>query len=76
MFWNDIQILYIQAGEIITIAKNGNNQINSNKNSIPYYLKKWHPVTLLNYDYKIASTAIANRLKLVLPNIIDRLAGI
>ena len=76
MFWNDIQILYIQAGEIINIAKNGNNQINSKKKSISYYLKKWHPVTLLNCDYKIASIAIANQLKLVLPNIIEQLAGI
>ena len=34
-------------------------------------LKNWRPITLLNCDYKIASKAIASRLKAVLQNLID-----
>ena len=34
-------------------------------------LKNWRPITLLNCDYKIASKAIASRLKAVLENLVD-----
>ena len=34
------------------------------------YLKNWHPITLLNVDYKIASKAIAKRIEPMLPQII------
>ena len=33
--------------------------------------KNWRPVSLLNVVYKIGSTCIANRLKLVLPSLIN-----
>ena len=33
--------------------------------------KNWHPLTLLNCDYKIASKAIANRIKTALPELIS-----
>ena len=33
-------------------------------------LQNWHPRTLLNVDYKIASKAIAKRLELLLPKLI------
>ena len=34
-------------------------------------LKNWRPITLLNCDYKIASRAIASRVKAVLQNLVD-----
>ena len=35
------------------------------------FLKNWRPIVLLNTDYKIASKAINNTLKTVVPKIID-----
>ena len=35
------------------------------------YIKNWRPISLLNVSYKIASGCIANRIKKVLPSIID-----
>ena len=34
-------------------------------------LKNWRPFTLLNYDYKIASKCIANRIQKILPKLIN-----
>ena len=47
---------------IILIDKKGKDRM---------LLRNWRPISLLNMDYKIASKAIANRIKLVLPNIIN-----
>jgi exonuclease III len=35
------------------------------------YLKNWRPISLLNVTYKIGSSCIANRIKTVLPSLID-----
>ena len=35
------------------------------------FIKNWRPISLLNTDYKIATKAIANRIKQILPTIID-----
>ena len=35
------------------------------------FLKNWRPISLLNVTYKIGSSCIASRLKLVLPQLIN-----
>ena len=37
----------------------------------PSYLKNWRPLSLLNVDYKIATKALAPRMKKVLPQVIN-----
>ena len=41
------------------------------KNKPANLLKNWRPITLLNCDYKMAAKSIANRIKKVLPKIIN-----
>ena len=36
-----------------------------------YLIKNWHPITLLNCDYKIAAKALANRLKKLLLKLVN-----
>ena len=35
-------------------------------------LKNWRPISLLNTDYKIATKALSNRIKQLLPNLINK----
>lgn len=49
-------------GVIICIPKDGKDK---------KYLKNWRPITLLNTVYKIASSCIAERMKTVLPKLIN-----
>ena len=41
------------------------------KDTEPYLIKNWRPITLLNCDYKIAAKALASRLKKVLPKLVN-----
>ena len=43
----------------------------SQKND-PLFLKNWRPLSLLNQDYKILAKRMAERIKLVLPYLIDQ----
>ena len=77
-FWPDIKNLlfatynYSYQMELLT-----DDQRRSILNLIPKpdkdlrLLKNWRPVSILNTDYKILTKALANRLQLVLPNLID-----
>ena len=48
-------------GIIVCIPKEGKSK---------RFIKNWRPISLLNTAYKIASSCIANRLKIILPSII------
>jgi len=41
------------------------------KKDDPLSLKNWRPISLLNLDYKIATKALSNRIRKVLPNILN-----
>lgn len=51
-----------QEGVIICIPKGNKDR---------EFIENWRPISLLNVIYKIGSTCIANRLKLVLPSLIN-----
>jgi hypothetical protein len=47
-------------------------KLSQNKERKPkHFLKNWRPITLLNVDFNIASSCIANRIKPILRNIIS-----
>ena len=78
VFWNNISTININAintayktGKLSISQRRGIIKLMPKKNSIPFYLKNWRPITLLSCDYKVATKAIANRLKAVLPHIIE-----
>ena len=68
ILWNDISH---RLGKLPMSQRRGIINLIHKKNTIPYYLKNWRPITLLNCDYKIAAKAIANRSKIVLPSLIN-----
>ena len=78
VFWNDLSDLLVnsinfayQTGQFSVTQRRGIIKLIPKKDAEPYFIKNWRPITLLNCDYKIATKAIANRLKKVLPNLVD-----
>ena len=78
MFWNDIADFLLgsinyayQTRQLSVSQKRGIIKLIPKKDTEPYLVKNWRPVSLLNCDYKLATKAVANRLKLVLPKLID-----
>ena len=60
-----------QKGELSISQRQGIIRLIPKKDKNLSYLKNWRPISLLNTDYKIATKALAMRLKKVLPNIIN-----
>ena len=78
VFWNSISDLLLKAfnfayenGQFSVSQRRGVIRLVPKKDSDPLFIKNWRPITLLNCDYKIAAKAIANRVKKLLPNIIN-----
>ena len=78
MFWNDVSKPLLEAlnygfeiGKLSISQKRGIIKLIPKKSEELYYVKNWRPLTLLNCDCKIATKAIANRLKIHLHKLIN-----
>ena len=64
-------MLDIKKGTSSIFQRRGLISLLPKKKKLLYQLKNWRPVSLLNCDCKIATKAIAGRMKTVLPSIIN-----
>ena len=78
VFWKDISVTLIDAlnyayekGQLPVTQRRGIIKLLPKKDTEPYFLKNWRPLTQLNCDYEIAAKSIANRLKNFIPKVID-----
>ena len=79
LFWNDISDYLVNSinyafgkGQLSVTQRWGIIKLIPKKDAEPDLIKNWRPITLLNCDYKIAAKAIANRLKKVIPKLVNR----
>ena len=77
-FWKQISETMIDSfnygfikGELSISQRQGIIRLIPKKDKNLSYLRNWRPISLLNVDYKIATKALASRLKKVLPTIIN-----
>jgi len=77
-FWGDIGTLLVRSinygfisGNLSVTQREGIITLLPKGNKPKLFLKNWRPISLLNVAYKIASSTIADRLKNVLPIIIN-----
>ena len=77
-FWSDVSKPLLEAlnhgfeiGQLSISQKRGIIKLMPKKSEELYYTKTWRPLTLLKFDYKIATKAIANRLKTHLQKLIN-----
>ena len=77
-FWNQLSKTMVNSfnygfhkGELSISQRQRVIRLIAKKNKNLLYLKNWRPISLLNVDYKIASKALALRLKKVLSAIIN-----
>ena len=78
VFWNHVKPFLLNAlncsysnGYLSITQRRGLITLVPKKNKPANLLKNLRPITLLNCDYKIATKSIANRIKKVLPKIIN-----
>ena len=64
-------IEYLKTGKGLFTHREGIITLIPKKGKDLHTYKAWRPITLLNTDYKIVSTAISNRLKTVMTKIIN-----
>lgn len=76
-FWPQLEIILLKSfnesfnkNELTTSQKQGILSLLYKKGD-PLNLKNWRPITLLNTDYKILARCLAQRMKAVLPQIIN-----
>ena len=77
-FWKELGPLIVRSlneafrdGELSSTQKEGLITCVPKEDKPKEYLKNWRPISLLNVIYKIGSSCIANRLKNVLPQLIN-----
>ena len=78
MFWREVSKPLIEAlnysieiGQLSISQKRGIIKLIPKKSEELYYVKNWRPLSLLNCDYKIATKAVANRVKTHLHKLIN-----
>ena len=78
VFWKDIPFFSISAlnyafdsGCLSVTQRRGVIKLIPKKDAELYFIKNWRPISLLNTNYKIAAKSIANRITLVLTNLIN-----
>ena len=77
LFWNDLKEFYInsinysfQTGSLTDLQKQSIITLLPKQNKDITSLENWRPISLLNVDYKIATKAIANRVKGVISSLV------
>lgn len=77
-FWKDLGIFLLRSlnygfhmNELSVTQKEGIITCIPKQNKDRQYLKNWRPISLLNCSYKLASTCLANRVKKILPELIN-----
>ena len=77
-FWSKIKHTVLESlinakntGKLSIDQKRGIINLIPKKDKDPRYIKNWRPISLLNTDYKIITKTLANRIKKVLPKIIN-----
>ena len=78
VFWNDISDYLVNSinyafgeGQLSVTQRRGIIKLIPKKDAEPDLIRNWRPITLLNCDYKIAAKAVANRLKKVIPKLVN-----
>ena len=78
VFWNDLSEILINSlnysyeiGKLSISQRRGIIKLIPKKDAELNLIKNWRPLTLLNCDYKIATKAIAGRIKTVIPKLIS-----